>query len=239
MGKPKRFSASSAARFMACPGSANLELAIPGWVDPVRDDEAGAKGRGSIMHDILHSVSDLTPKEMEGMIEAMDYVLTLRRRRRFKMVAEETLVADWLPSKPKTTVDLALYTQDELHVVDYKTGAIEVQAYQNDQLMFYARTLLHLAPKAKAIGLHILQPWAKTGSSLAVVTRKELLDWADKAIEAEQKITAGDTTLNPSDHCTFCPANPHSRGDKGSPLCPAMMQKLYPMEADEAAILAL
>ena len=50
---------------------------------------------------------------------------------------------------------------------------------------------------------------------------------------------AGDTTLVPNDHCTFCPANPHSRGDKGSPLCPPMMQKLYPFDVDEDAILAL
>ena len=60
-----------------------------------------------------------------------------------------------------------------------------------------------------------------------------------KAKQAEQKIIAGDPTRTPSDNCTFCPANPHSRSDKGRPLCPEMMQLLYPMGYDEAAILDL
>jgi hypothetical protein len=35
---------------MSCPGSANLELAIKGYVEPERDDAAGAKGVGTVLH---------------------------------------------------------------------------------------------------------------------------------------------------------------------------------------------
>ena len=34
---PERFSASNAAKHMACPASANLELAIPNYQPPVDD----------------------------------------------------------------------------------------------------------------------------------------------------------------------------------------------------------
>ena len=58
------------------------------------------------------------------------------------------------------------------------------------------------------------------------------------AIEHDVLITDGDTTFQPGDHCMFCSANPHSRAAKGKPLCPAMMQMLYPKEPlDLAAIL--
>lgn len=38
-------------------------------------------------------------------------------------------------------------------------------------------------------------------------------------------------TFSPGDHCKFCPANPHGRGAKGKPYCPAMMGLLYPQPA--------
>ena len=59
------------------------------------------------------------------------------------------MVAEWLPSKPGTTADLVLYVADEIHVIDLKTGKIPVLVYDNQQLLFYAATYGHLAPKAK------------------------------------------------------------------------------------------
>jgi hypothetical protein len=35
----------------------------------------------------------------------------------------------------------------------------------------------------------------------------------------------------------FCPAYPHSRSEKGKPLCPATMALLYPPIIDEDEIL--
>ena len=129
--------------------------------------------------------------------------------------------------------------QDEIHVIDWKTGAIQVDAYENEQMMFYARTHAHLAPKAKGAWLHIVQPWAKGGSSSWFCDANRLAKFTVDALAAEQKIANGDLSLHPSDNCTFCPANPHSRGDKGTRMCPSMMQMLYPMQVDEDEILNL
>ena len=234
-----RFSASRAERLIACPGSANLELSIPGFEMPEVDETAGAKGKGSNLHEWLAETGKLKASDLRKLVEALAYYSEIRDRRRFKVLAEESVEAEWLQTKPKTTVDQVLYVQDELHIIDWKTGAIQVDAYENEQMMFYARTHAHLAPKAKGVWLHIVQPWAKGGNSSWFCDTNRLAKFTADALAAEQKIANGDLTLHPSDNCTFCPANPHSRGDKGTRMCPPMMQMLYPMEVDEDAILNL
>ena len=233
-----RFSASAAKQLMACPGSANLELAIPGWVPPVRDETTGRKGIGTMIHKLLEQAALLSARDMEALAVAMQFVAQLRRTRRFKVLVEETVTAEWLQTKPKTTPDLVLYTQDEMHIIDYKAGKIPVDAYENSQLLFLAPTLAHLAPKATEVHMHIVQPWADltTGISTWVASATRIAQFMADAIKAEERILAKDLTLSPGDHCTFCPANPHSRGDKGRPLCPVQMQLLYPAQVDEQEI---
>lgn len=234
---PKRFSASSASQFMACPGSANLELAIPGFVMPEVDDTKGARGKGTMLHEYFALVGQLKVSDLNKVVQALQYVVDLRSTRRFKVLIEETVTADWLDSKPTTTVDLVLYTQDELHIIDYKAGVIPVLPERNEQLMFYAACFSHLAPKAKEATLHVIQPWAPDGINSWVCSENDLEVFIQDAQAADRRITNVDLTLVPSDNCTFCPANPHSRGDKGRPLCPVMMNKLYPYVVDEEEIL--
>jgi len=87
------------------------------------------------------------------------------------------------------------------------------------------------------VHLHILQPAADQMAEWTVTT-SEIAAFMNRARVSEALVMAKDTTFGPSDHCTFCPANPHSRGDKGKPLCPAMMQLLYPSVIDEQEMLA-
>lgn len=235
----KRFSASSAAQLIACPGSANLDLAIPGWTPPVVDEEKGAKGKGHRLHEYLDGTSALTAKDLRALADALIYMAELRSRRRFKVLTEQTIEATWLQTKPTTTVDVVLSTQDELHIVDYKTGIIPVSPINNEQLMFYALSFSDLAPKAKGAHLHIVQPWVPDGMNEWYVSATELRDFALLAQAAEQKIINGDLSLHPSDHCKFCPAYPHSRGDKGRPFCPPALRLLYPHPVDIDEILAL
>lgn len=234
----RRFSASSAAQLMTCVGSADLANSIPGWVDPVVDEEAGAKGKGHELHKIFAQIAEYPAADMRKIAEAVEYVAEIRALRRFNTLIEETRTADWLLSKPQTTVDLCLYVSDEIHILDWKTGKIPVEPTYNHQLLFYAATFLPLAPKAPGVEIHVVQPWAD-GSTSWFASRNDISKFMLEALAAEQKILAGDPTRTPSDHCKFCPANPHSRSDKGSPLCPEMMQVLYPPTHDEVAILAL
>jgi hypothetical protein len=224
---------------MTCHASANLGLAIPHWVPPVKDPTAdNAANRGSAMHEMFAAVMELGATDMAKMAEAIDYVATLRRTRRFKVMIEQTFTATWLATNPQTTIDLGLYVADEIHVLDLKTGKIPVEVVDNEQLLFYAATVGRLAPKAKGVMVHILQPWANGNTSWFADTAT-IAAFMDKARRAEAAIAKGDTAFGPSDHCKFCPANPHGRGLKGKPLCPAMMSMLYPPIVDENEMLGL
>lgn len=224
---------------MACPASANLDIAIPGWVPPVEDRTANnASNRGTGMHEIFAKISELPARQMAAAARALQYVADLRSTRRFKVLIEQSIKATWLTQQPDTQVDLVLYTQDEMHVIDWKWGRIPVEVVSNDQLLYYALCFAPLAPKAKGVTLHVVQPNADNLASWFADTAT-LEAYMLKAQATERKLLAKDTTFGPSDSCTFCPANPHTRGQKGSPMCPAMLSMLYPPLMDEASILSL
>jgi hypothetical protein len=235
----EKISASSVSRLSACHASADLGAAIPGWQPPVVDPNAvNAASRGTVMHQMFSDLMGLTPKNALMMERALGYVNTVRSLRRFKVLSEVPATAEWLVTKPRTTADLVLYVRDEIHVFDLKTGMIEVPIAGNQQLLFYAACYEHLAPDADVINCHIVQPWADNMGMFSV-TRDELDVFKNEIILAEMDIMNGSKKFQPGDHCKFCPANPHSRGAKGSPLCPVMMELLYPTVYDEDAILNL
>jgi hypothetical protein len=187
---------------------------------------------------MLEPIMDLTRREVLMMAKVLQYVGDLRLKRQFKVLVEQEFKATWLVDEPTTTADLVLYVQDEVHVLDYKWGMIPVELIDNEQMLFYAVCAARLAPRAKGVTLHLLQPRRDVYDSWFVPT-VDLAAFMAQAQEAERKIKAKDLTFGPSHHCTFCPANPHTRGLKGRPLCPAMMQMLYPQIIDTDEILSL
>lgn len=244
--KPDSFSASVAGRHMACHASANLPLAIPGFVPPVRTQ--GAKNTGTDIHKVIEDLlaietvtatrtTKFNAKDMIAFGRAMVYIGEVWSKRRFSYLSEHTVQSDWLPQPRPTTADLVFYTQDQLEIVDTKWGKIPVEAHGNVQGLFYAASYAYLAPKATEVTFHIVQPRADNMESWTI-SLSELAQFMNDAIAAQTAILAGDTTFGPSDECKFCPAYPHSRGDKGSPLCPATLKLLYPrVEIDESAML--
>lgn len=232
----EQFSASRAARLMSCHASAHLELAIPNWTPPVVDQMAGAKGKGTRMHEMLEPLWALGATDMGYVAAVVDYVATLRATRRFNVLIEESVDVTWLPSCPKTTADLVFYVGDEIHVIDFKWGKIPVEVVGNKQVLYYARSYAPLAPRAKGVTGHIVQPYAGVFESWFMDTA-ELARFEAQAVATDKAITAGSVQFGPSDSCMFCPAYPHSRSDKGKPLCPATMAMLYPPVIDEDEIL--
>ena len=233
----EKFSASRAERLMNCTASGDLERAIPNYAPPVIDPNAtNAATRGTKMHELFAAVATLKPSEMKAFVEAMTYVSNLRSQRRFTVLSEQTEIADWLPRPVPTTADLVLYTQDELHIVDFKWGKIFVEVVDNEQLLYYAATYAKKAPRATQVTMHIVQPNADNIASWTVDTL-DLAAFMGRATVAQDKLFNGQLDFMPGDHCTFCPAYPHSRAAKGSVMCPVTMELLYPAPFDEAALL--
>lgn len=236
MAKPERFSASVASKHLACHASANLELAIPGYDLGLVPLNTKASSKGTDIHQILEDAGKYTPREMAGIAQGMAYVAELRKQRRFKTLLEADGNGWWLTGKPRTKADVVLYVADEIHVVDYKFGRIPVHPQGNSQGMYYSAAFLPLAPKAKGVTFHIVQPFVDNIDE-TFFTRNELEEFMDETAAADAAIQQGSTRFSPGDHCQFCSANPHSRGGKAGPYCPAMMQVLYPSTIDEDAIL--
>ena len=161
--------------------------------------------------------------------------------------AEFDMETSWLTQPGKTQADFVLFDRDSrvLEVVDYKTGSIPVAAIDNDQLKFYAWSVIKsldltgTTPHTTVdkIVVTILQPGATT-DNFQELTYRELEEWSKEALAAESNILNGVLALNPGDHCTFCPANPFARGEKGYPLCPAQRELLFPSTVDLDEILA-
>ena len=234
----ERFSASNAGKHMACHASANLEKAIPNFEFPQADNIVRASDEGTAAHAVFELLMNYSARDMQHFITVLTYVADLRSTRRFKVLTEQKVTATWLPSQPDTTVDLVLYTADEIHVLDLKWGKLHVEVVGNVQMIYYALCFMALAPKAKAVTIHVLQPRADNMESWTI-TRDELEVWKQQMIETDVAIQGGSLTFGPSDYCTFCPAYPHSRSPKGRPLCPATLQILYPQPPiDEDEMLA-
>ncbi|QDP44830.1 RecB-like exonuclease/helicase [Microbacterium phage Araxxi] len=296
---------------MQCPGSANLELAIPGYVEPKRDEMAGAKGVGTRLHDSFRQLAhwdtvdlstlvtvmyhyrqlgwrkrrslmeDITDSEtwlwirqyvqtddmtiskilswmeeldkderlppqmliyVQQTIEELETLLLDTRADFYQIIEERSIECTWLKSSPLTTPDLVIAANKRLVIVDYKTGKIPVSPVANDQLMFYAVSALYqyVIPQDRnpdlVIDMMIWQPGHFESWTTDLAT---LEAWKAEALAADLRVINKDLTLRPGSSCTFCPANPHSRGDKAPPYCPAQMSLLYPNNTDEEAVLDL
>lgn len=233
----EKFSASRAERLMNCSASGDLEHAIPHYAPPVIDPSvSNAATRGTMVHELMAGVMALKPSEISAFVRALEYISALRSSRRFNALVEQTEMADWLPRPVSTTADLVLYTLDEIHIVDLKWGKIRVEVVDNEQLLYYAATYAKKAPRATQVTMHIVQPNADNIDSWTVDTL-DLAAFMGRATVAQDKLFNGQLDFMPGDHCTFCPAYPHSRAAKGSVMCPVTMQLLYPAPFDEAALL--
>jgi len=202
-----------------------------------------------IEHEYLRKlIIDLPAKDGEGMVEfstppisirfladAVEYVHSLLQDPDAELLTEETVSADWLVTKPNTTVDVLVRVGSKLYVIDLKTGTTPVDAVENEQLLYYAACFW----KGEAeITLVIIQP---KNLSEWNITYDQLARWMGEVQASEAAILAGDVTFTPGNHCTFCPANPQGRGDKGWPFCPVRIELLYgpqdDTESDELVLL--
>lgn len=167
----------------------------------------------------------VAPRRIVHLAESMEYVADLideMDAETLEVYAEVKREATWLTTKPKTTVDLVLKDQYVLHVIDLKMGDVPVAVINNEQLMYYAKTFG--GDEYDRIVLHILQ---RNGTDSWELPKSVLNAWVERVQASELEILAGDLTLVSGSHCKFCPANPHTRGDRGSKACPVMMLELY------------
>lgn len=116
------------------------------------------------------------------------------------------------PEVIKGTADCVIFAKDHLHVIDLKWGkGVEVDAYENKQLLMYAVGVLDIARAYDLAGqdvditLHIVQPRIDRKSYSFYKTNSAYVDKFKNLLKGKiLDIYQGNTSCVSGSHCRFC-----------------------------------
>ena len=212
-----RYSPSTSARWLACPGSIQLSEAIDNRL-PGEEGEDGeqsaAAAEGSEAHALAAAFLNsggspvLTSAMDYGIKQYLDHVRSLQCDLEWIEERVDLMMPTIWPVYG--TPDFVGYKCDTrtLHVVDFKYGRVAVSV-DTPQLMVYAvgaaQRLGKLVYVADEIVLHIVQPRAG-GVTSKTISLHELLQFATQIKRAVRDAELPDAPLVAGDHCRYCPA---------------------------------
>lgn len=233
-------SASSAARWIACPPSARLTEGLP-------DKPSAYAEEGTQAHELCEKVlraavtawqtgDDGTAYPTDGYPEEMI---------KAALVYEDFVQEIWaeFPEEPGTfieqrvrydrwvpegfgTCDCLMIGDGVLHIVDFKYGkGVPVSPEENPQMMCYALgayELFKATDTIETVRMSIVQPRVQTEPETWEISADNLLLWAGNVLAPAAKLAwEGKGELNPGEkQCKFCKAYPTCRAwqDKYGPL---------------------
>ena len=215
-------SASSAARWIACPQSARLnveksdtpsEYAAQGTDAHTLCEYKLRKALGERVRDPTKKLSSYD-SEMEECAEfyvqfVMGLVTQFREESKDTMVSVEQRV-DFSGFVPEGfgTADTLIISGTTICIVDYKHGkGIEVSADHNPQMMCYARGCIQMFDglyDIEEVRMVIFQPRLANISKFSI-SKADLLAWAaDTLVPAARLAHAGEGEFCAGVHCQFC-----------------------------------
>jgi len=220
--------ASSASRWMACPGSVRLTADLPDTTSVHAEEGTAAHALAEVCLTKRRPAADYVGMEIEGwtvtdeMAEFVQgYVDECERLRAFCdpvfVEARFTLASLHPPAPMFGTADFVAYdpATRTLYVRDLKYGqGVVVEAVGNPQLRYYALGAL-LSDGVRglaidAIDLGIVQPRAAHALGpvrTEVLPLDELLLFTQDLLAAARATTAPDAPLVAGKHCRWCKAN--------------------------------
>lgn len=198
-----KLSASASRRWIACPAS------VQECEGMQRSETTAAAERGTKIHEAAESMlnDEGTTETQQDIIDAASEFKEYVRSFNFDELYVETQV--YVSDDCWGTADVIGVKNDELYIVDLKSGAYPVFAEENSQLMIYAvGALKKFYPNKvfKNIHLIIFQPTIKNFDEF-VITQKELLDWSKRVLSPAIKAAlSNEASYNVGLHCKFCDA---------------------------------
>lgn len=245
--------ASSAHRWLNCPGSFKLSQTAPhrpssiyaatGTLAHEMIEGAVRSGNDTVVLDKVGPVLrdghfiEVDQDFVAGVNVMLDYFYDISALADWNDVEFRVDLADYFPVSPAVpvfgTVDAAVLAGQTLEVVDYKNGSgITVSAVENPQLMFYGAGALAQLPAAERdrvthIRLTIVQPHGQGVSPIRSweTSVVDLLMWVDEVLVPGVEACARDQApLVPGTWCRFCPVV-HA--------CPALMADAIEMAKRE------
>lgn len=218
MSKPKahaRFAASSADRWLNCPGSLDLIDKAP----PQRESAAATEGTKA--HALFEQALETNVKDVVKFYETSHPLEMRRHVQSFvdyvrgaipsgaTLLIEEKIKLDFLhPTDAFGTVDIAIVEDfGHLQVIDFKYGMGRVPHVENPQLMYYALGIAHkFNYDFEKITTTIHQPRLNDEAQEYSFSVDVLLKWKEtfkRGIEAANDPAA---PVNEGAWCKFCPA---------------------------------
>ena len=215
-------SASSSARWMACPPSAKLNAMAA-------DISSDFAREGTCAHELCeYKLRRLLGEEVQNPTENLDFydsemeecsdeyasyigecISAAKEKCSDPIVlVEQRLDFSEYVSNGFGTGDCVIVADDTLFVIDFKYGkGVEVSAENNPQMKLYALGALALFDgiyDIENISMTIFQP-RLNNISTSEITKSELLDWADNTLKPIAELAAkGEGEFKAGEHCRFC-----------------------------------
>src|SRR5665213_1100521 len=241
MKKHARFSASSAMRWVKCPGSILLSDQMP----PLPESSYAAHGTAA--HLVLEMLLKTHHKggniqkaaalykkkyDEQMVLDALDAVYEIERLtpEGSFVASEERLKLDFICPDMGGTADYVIAEPyGKLIIIDYKYGTQFVDPKENLQLICYALAAAHQYDyEFEEVKLVIIQPRV-LGDDVApvrewVTDMKDLKKWIDVFGYAANNALSPDARFEAGGHCYYCPA---------AAICPELKDKsLKEIQAD-------
>lgn len=237
-----KLGASSAKRWMACPGSVALCEKVPeGPESPYAKEgtTAHALAQACLENGIYAAVDGVdgvegATDEMAGHVQHfLDAVYAAAERsERTELYVEKrlTLADDMFGTGDAIVTDVSVRALD---VFDYKHGAgVFVETTGNPQLLFYALAAYRTFPEVrpKRVSLHIVQPRAGDVPVRSVhIDRLDLLDFEQELMAAAERARQPNAPLATGEHCRWC---------KAAAVCPKLESEALAAAKDEFGAMA-
>lgn len=205
-------SASSAARWLACPPSAVAAAAYP-------RQQSDYAQEGTLAHEVAewmarHGDAEVEdPNVTQEMIACAegyrDYIQELKTTDDAVILLEQRVdFSPWVPDG-FGTCDCVILQGETMDIIDYKYGkGVSVSAERNPQMMLYALGALNdfgVAYDVQHVRMHIYQPRINNVSTYET-TVADLIAWGDETVKPTATIAAkGKGDYKPGEHCRFCP----------------------------------
>lgn len=206
-------SASSAARWLACPPSAVAQELYP-------NDPSAYAQEGTMAHEVAEAFArsrrdhvaalyseDATDEMLRHAEEYANYIAEHVTSETAIVLLEQRLdFSPWVPGGFGTG-DCVILQGDTMDVIDYKYGVgVPVSAEWNPQLMLYGLGALNeygFAYDIEHVRLHVYQPRIDNISAFEL-TAAELEAWGEEVKPVAALAAEGKGDYNPGEHCRFC-----------------------------------
>lgn len=231
-----RLSASGSSRWLACPGSVQLESNYPDTTTTFAEEGTAAHELSELMLQL--KLGDITKRSYSGRLKKhktgeyfsqemvehcenyTDIVMERVNEARAKTPDAQVLLeqrldfSEWVP-EGFGTGDVLIVAEGFIEVIDLKYGkGVPVSAENNSQMRLYglgAFSEYDMLYGIEKINMTIVQPRLDSIST-EEMPAEELLTWAEETVKPTAKEAAeGSDCFAAGDHCRFCKANAECR----------------------------